>query len=116
MADAKPGDCRNGNHVSEGQIVLWYHIFREQIRELCTGERKGTEILSKPIFPPNKLQKYAHIKEVQMHENEKVIMPLVSISDRENGMAQTEPEKCLEQTRTPVNPGSRNPSSVFSPK
>lgn len=50
VADAKPGDCRNGNHVSEGQIVLWYHIFRQQIRELCTGERKGTEILLKLIF------------------------------------------------------------------
>lgn len=76
VADAKPGDCRNGNHVSEGQIVLWYHIFRQQIRELCTGERKENS-----FFPPNKLQKYAHIKEVQMHENEKLIMPLASISE-----------------------------------
>lgn len=81
-----------------------------------SGKRKGTEILLKQIFPPNKLQKHAHIKEVQMHENGKVIMPLVSISDRVSGMAQTEPEKCLEQTRAPVNPESRNLSSVFSPK
>lgn len=40
MVDTEPGGSRDGNHVSERHIALWYHVIRQEITELC---RKGKE-------------------------------------------------------------------------
>lgn len=40
--DAKPSGGRDGNHVSEGHVVFWYHVSRQHITELCREDKKPT--------------------------------------------------------------------------
>lgn len=39
--DAEPGVGRDGDHVSEREVVFGYHVLRQQIGELCRTGRNA---------------------------------------------------------------------------
>ena len=39
IVDTEPGGGRDGNHVSEAEVILRSHVVRQQIRELCRREK-----------------------------------------------------------------------------
>lgn len=43
MVDAEPSGGGDRNHTSEGHVVVWYHVIRQLITEIC-GTGKSEQI------------------------------------------------------------------------